>query len=302
MKIKTYIRRAIWCATIVSSMSLADSSNIVLRSTGPLVHSRSQAIVNSVGTKFEISPTTEVLINNQLFGYGIDALDHLTADGQLQASLYSRDMQGPVIAIHIATNQRYIPGATPVALRDTVKWVQPNLALMMVGQTIVDYSASLSENPSLAPKVGEEIFVNGIWPTSDFPLIARSVTASANSALASRNISNGISGSGVISSGISGSGAISTGISGSGAKALAHPIVSTGISGSGVISSGISGSGVMSSGISGSGAKASNRQAPSLGISGSGVISNGISGSGVISQGISGSGVVSTGISGSGHN
>ena len=305
---KTLLNFTVLCAALSSAVGFADEPAQILRSEGPLAAAKAASSINLLGTEFEVAGNAVVLIDDQIVGYGSGALANLPHDGTVQVSAYSLGMTTPVSTIRVSRNARYIAGATTVTLHDTVRWVRPSIALMKVGQTVVDYSQILASDPELIPKVGEETNVIGTWPSANAPILAQSVIMGvAHSAakptsigISGSGISKGISGSGLTALGISGSGVISTGISGSGVKASQRPQVSLGISGSSVLSKGISGSGVISTGISGSGVKATSRPAVSLGISGSGAISTGISGSGIMSKGISGSGVISTGISGSG--
>jgi hypothetical protein len=163
--------------------------------------------------------TTEITVLGQTYsGNSVDA-NVSVGDYVIAAS-----QENGELSLLMPIPESYVPGSSTVWVAGTIAAVEGDVGQFSVGTASFDYTALLSQDPSLTPEVGDVIDAYGVQPA---------VGGSVLLGIHGSGVTRGIHGSGV-TQGIHGSG-VTQGIHGSG--------LTRGIHGSGV-TQGIHGSGV----------------------------------------------------------
>ena len=228
---------AISMAATVAAES-AGASDLLVRAYGPVDRVGPNGSLSVLGSTFEIAPNADAVVDGQHFPHAASALGMLSLGTIPSVAVLSDGADAPVTRIVVNFNKPYVPGASQVVTTGVVRAIDPRVARLWIGKTIVDYSAVLSDTPEFAVHVGDVVQVLGTKPSNSSPILAARAqiiprtAPAAGLGLPGAALASGISGSGTPAAtahGISGSGAPrSSGISGSGA-----PVHSSGISGSG---------------------------------------------------------------------
>jgi hypothetical protein len=117
---------------------------------------------------------TNVAVAGQTFSVAAEDVSILSVGDYVVAGTVAKD--SPAIIYHVGLP--YVAGVSQVRIKGALSSVDPAAGKLQVGALTIDYTPSLSANPSFAAEVGKSVEVAGVQPSAGGVLLVDSTIGS----------------------------------------------------------------------------------------------------------------------------